>query len=334
MRLMLHIGLPKTGTTSIQRALASRRRALAATCIYYPISTGGGVGQMLHRVGLADDKMSRRAQETVQAFRDALTAEIRALPESMGTVVLSAEHCSLQLRDAARIGRLRDFLAPLFTDVQVALYLRRQDLHAASLYAQGLRRGQLAPPDLNAVASEYEGLYDYASLIELWQHAFGEASTTPRIFELAHLLNGDVVDDFFTLFGAAACLGEGETRPRANRSMSLDGQRLILAIGRRLAQTQPKVEWRFRQWHALAAAVTEACPGQGWQPGRAQAADFLARYAESNEAVRAKWFPQNRTLFDFDTSALPAYAADLSGEPALEAASDVIIRLLETEQED
>jgi hypothetical protein len=334
MRLVLHIGLPKTGTTSIQRALATRRRALAEAGICYPASAGGGVAQMLHRVGLASDTTGRRVQENVRSFRESLTAEIRALPESIGTVVLSAEQCSLLLRDAARIGALRDFLVPLFSAVQVVLYLRRQDLHAASLYAQGLRRGQLAPPDLNAVASEYEGLYDYAALIGLWQHAFGEGNVTPRIFEPAHLMNGDVVDDFFTLFGAAACLGEVEARPRANRSMSLDGQRLILAIGRRLGEQQPKVEWRFRQWHALAAAVTEACPGQGWQPGRAQAADFLSRFAESNEAVRVRWFPQQRTLFDFDTSALPAYAADLSEEPALAASNDVIIRLLQARQED
>jgi hypothetical protein len=330
MRLVLHIGLPKTGTTSIQRALAARRKPLAAAGICFPVSAGGGVAQNLHRVGSTEDKAGPRAREAVRQFCDALTAEIRALPEGTQAVVLSAEQCSLLLRDATRIGKLRDFLAPLFASIQVVIYLRRQDLHAASLYAQGLRRGRLAPPDLDAVAREFGGLYDYQGLIGHWESAFGEGAVLPRIFEPAKLTNADVVADFFRLFGAAAELGDAETRVRANRSMSLDGQRLMLAIGRRIADSG-RVEPNWRMWRALSAAVTEACPGRGWQPDRAQAADFLSRYAESNEAVRARWFPEQRTLFDFDTGDLPALPLRVEGDPAPETSYNVILGLLKVE---
>ena len=50
--------------------------------------------------------------------------------------------------------------------------------------------------------------------------------------------------------------------------------------------------------------------GQGLHPSPEEVHAFMARFAESNEAVRAKYFPERKTLFDI--KAKPAVSAELT----------------------
>lgn len=93
-RLLLPIGLPKTGTTAIQRAFAGSGDLLRQHGIYYPRSEGGPAAQFLHRAALTPNA-TRRMRPALQDFKDSLEAEIAALPASIHTVVLSSEQCSL-----------------------------------------------------------------------------------------------------------------------------------------------------------------------------------------------------------------------------------------------
>lgn len=318
LHLILHIGLPKTGTTSIQRALEALRGALRRQGICYPESRGGAVPALLHRVGMTHGAGPRPdSGGPADRFWNELTTEFRALGPAIGTVVLSGEQCSYLLRSPEQIARLHAKLAPWFATMQVVIYLRRQDMHAASMYAQALRRAILRPPSLEFLEQELSGLYDYANLLRSWQSVFGEGSIIPRIFEPDALLNGDSVADFLGLCGAGP--GLAGKRAMANPSMNAEGQKLLLALGKYMTEAgRPPANGAA--WRHLAAAITRRYPGRGWQPGRAEAEAMLARYAVSNEAVRRTWFPNRAALFNADFSQLPDTAIDFAA-PALSEAS-------------
>ncbi len=315
--LWLHIGLPKTGTTAIQRMLAARRLALQRMGICVPVSAGGAVPAFLHRVAV------NPGNARVAAFAAALRAEIAALPAGTDRVILSAEQCSLALRSRDAIAKLHAMLSPLFSTVTVMVYLRRQDAHAVSLYGQGLRRGSVQAPDLAMVAREFPGFYDYDRLLGEWAAVFGAAAIVPRIFEPSALRNGDVVEDFFTLCRARDAL-PAQHAPRAiNPSINIQGQRLLRGV--RLQMENFDAE----KWQRLANIVTAQCPGQGWRPARAAAEAFMAAYAGSNDAVRRTWFPDRPALFELDFSAFPDIADGLDDAPLAQTSNAVILAALE-----
>ena len=327
-RLLLHIGLPKTGTTAIQRAFAGSGDLLRQHGIYYPRSEGGPAAQFLHRAALTPNA-TRRMRPALQDFKDSLEAEIAALPASIHTVVLSSEQCSLFLRTPAQIEALHAMLAPWFETIQVVIYLRRQDAHAASLYGQMLRRGMIAAPILSEIAAELNGLYDYETLLQDWGKAFGPGTVTPRIFERASLPNGDVVEDFRALCGITrAAQATAQKKPDINPSISPQGQALLRALGTKLKARGDTRQINDPIWPRLATLVSGACPGQGWQPDRPQATTFLATYQASNEAVRQKFFPARKHLFNPDLTHLPDQPEP--EDPTLtNAAAAVILALLE-----
>ena len=310
-QLLLHIGVPKTGSTSIQRRLAAQRATLRQHGVSYP-GAGLAVPQFLHRAALAggDSRDSRVAR-----FRREFDRELASLPSELSTVVLSDEQCSLHLRTAAQIARLHAWLAPHFATIRIVVYLRRQDALAASLYAQMLRHGIADPPSLETARGELAFLFDYAALLENWRGVFGRDALVPRIFESESLPGGDVVRDFFAACGLDPALAGQSAGADTNPSMNLQGQAVLLSLGRAVREETGRMQIRDKPWARLAAIVTELFPGRGWQPSRAEASAFMAQYQASNESIRAAWFPTRPSLFDTDFSKLPELPEALAAEP-------------------
>ena len=321
---MLHIGLPKTGTTSIQRLLTTKRDELREQGYVYPRVKEGGVPQFLHKVELAG--------RAVPFWRE-LKAEIDSLPEDGTTVILSDEQCSWSFRDTRLIGSLYDRLADRFASMRIVVYLRRQDLHAASLFAQRLRVGRTEPPDLTSFADEMAPVHDYDALLSRWAEVFGEASIMPRLYARDCLPGGDVVRDFLEVCGLGAEWAAQHSVLQTNRSMNIEGQTLLLALGRWLQQQPASTQVDTTEWAELATVVTRCCRGRGWRPHRAEAAAYLAHFADTNEAVRRRWFPERATLFDMDMGDLPEAPLVLPEHPSIETAYAVIVDAMRVAQE-
>jgi hypothetical protein len=333
--LILHIGYPKTGTTSIQHAMNRKRPALLQEGLSYPASPGGNMHQLVAFAALVEGDVSRMKgrrslaglprQVRMDQFLRAFDTELTTLPAHVTRVVLSAETFSLIMRDTAQIEKLRALLAPYFSSMRVVVYLRRQDRLGTSFYSQLLRRGIMEPPVLTTERRDHAHLYDYEAFLARWASVFGRSAIVPRIFEPARLLNGDVVQDFYSLCGLDPGLAPER---QANPSIAVQGQALLLAFGRMLEEAEGNENVRGRVWLRLVSTVTELFPGAGWRPSRAEAKDFMTRFAESNEAVRRDYFPQAASLFDEDFAKLPAAAISLEAEPVLPAAFVLIMEAM------
>jgi hypothetical protein len=316
---VLHIGLPKTGTTSIQRMLGTQRGALRERGYYYPSPTEGAVPQFLHKV---------HRGAGAGAFWRSLTEEMAGLPQHDGTVILSGEQCSLSLRDESDVAALHARLADHFTSMRVVVYLRRQDLHAASLFAQALRLGRVAPPDLASFGTEMAPVHDFEALLGRWAAVFGEAALVPRIYARDCLPDGDVVRDFLQVCGLDATWAAQHAAAHNNPSMNLAGQSFLLGIGGWLQAQSGGGAIDGGTWAGLAALATRGCPGRGWRPFQAEAASYLAGFAASNEAVRRRWFPGRDSLFDMSMSELPVAAELPTVPPDPETAYAIIMELV------
>jgi hypothetical protein len=134
-RVILHVGLPKTGTTYLQKLFAANRSALAEQGIYYP----GEPGEPSQTMAAWDlrGQRARGAKDTRQVGQwDALCTAVQSTP--LPTALISAETLSaLTRRQAAHaVNGFPDH------DVHVVVTCRDVGRVLVSAWQQGIRAGQ------------------------------------------------------------------------------------------------------------------------------------------------------------------------------------------------
>lgn len=180
--LYLHIGLEKTGTTSIQTFLNVNRGKLAKAGIFVPRSAGADNHKLLaahaFNAGAQDIAVTSAnvgsSPDEVAQFRSRVEGALaREVAESDAhTAVISSEDYS-RLFHREEVSRALDLVRTLSDDVRVLVFLRRQDLLAVSRYYSlllgGSMSGDVLPPD-GAKVPRY---YFYERNLRPWIEAVG-----------------------------------------------------------------------------------------------------------------------------------------------------------------
>lgn len=236
-RYVLHIGLPKTGTTALQRN-------------YFPALVGNGlsvnppllVTALTEAIKLLDfDELTKADTELLSAFVEAesRTAETH-------TTLLSLELLSQRLH-AVDLPARAAFLGALFPDADVVLVLRHQADLLRSLYLQHLSQRYLLQPEdvfvpfpkrLFTDSERWKSSlridvrdWDYVSGVRAFRRHFGD--------RLHVLFYEDLVDDVLGLGKviASLCGDDADATPdtplpRTNVSMNARAVSALLTVAR------------------------------------------------------------------------------------------------------
>lgn len=210
-KLILHIGTEKTGTTSIQDFLYLNRVELEKNGVFFPTSPCGSpkfpnhrkLATACFREGRVDDSFDslNLTKESFSKWRDIIT---RSVIEELGSNnsplhVLSSEHFSSRLTTEEEIRTLYDLLVPLYDEILVVVYIRRQDEYVMSSYSTYLKAGGTKFEIMSTLENHTDlNLYD---LCNKWEDVFGFSSLDVRVFERSSLINSNVVDDFCNVLG-------------------------------------------------------------------------------------------------------------------------------------
>lgn len=234
-RCLLHIGVPKTGSTAIQSGLKTASPALARAGIWYP-----GFEQN-HRFLVSAFKSdpdafdyNRMAGRKGQAVQDHNTQALHRLEtgwrdSGCSKLVLSSEHCVLLEPD--EITALRDYLQDMAGPTRVLVYVRNPYLHMASLIQEQVKNGARRLAD----CLETPPLFDYFTLIQKWTDAFGEDAIQVCAYPGDASPGGDVVTDFAVRAGIPPDLLAHERGPE---NPALSGAALLIADA--LSESAPK----------------------------------------------------------------------------------------------
>lgn len=298
MTLFVHIGMQKTGTTSLQISMASERPALEAAGLLYPSGTLGldDSDANAHHY-LAHALMGRSFGHTPDAdlaLVEQHCARIRAVAAAFaGDTILSSEDLS-RIPHVA-IPRLR---AMLPEDSRVVVYLRRQDYWIDSLYGQSLKFGP--GPGIETFLTKSARRLNYRSLLKAWSASFGAENIIVRTYE--RQARGDLWLDFCSAIGhpEAASALTGNRR----HNVSLTRQQIEFLDTAPDPVTRNGLR-RLLEQHNRRSDLPEALRHLSAE----RAAQIMAEQAENN-ALIARRFLRREALF---VDAAPAREDD--GKP-------------------
>ncbi|GAB4236494.1 MAG: hypothetical protein Kow00109_10060 [Acidobacteriota bacterium] len=203
-----HIGLPKTGSSALQRFLTINEEALRAHGVLYPRS-----GRLYHCHTLLARELVGAPCPPVPAqlrrfapvegqdqasFWDCLAAEIAGA--SCPDVVVSSEafySCPHRFRTAV-VGVAGRW------NVRIIVYLRPQDTFLESLYGQAMKWAPYTSLSIAQFAQQHwvQDRLDYHANLELMAKTLGPEAIVVRIYDRRRL-RGNIFRDFLSILGIA-----------------------------------------------------------------------------------------------------------------------------------
>ena len=331
---IVHIGMPKTGSTAIQGFLKDNRQCLNEHGCHFAKAPGIRNHAMLATYAIGEDArrglMRRSAEvsfdwnifESQLPFR--IRKEVEDLPSSISTVIYSSEMLANGITDERRVLRLRDIMMPLFENIRIVVYLRRQDEAAVSAYTTALRAGGRTRFDI-LPDSESIDRYDYRRVLDVFAGGFGAGSVVPRIFERATLVDGDAVKDFLHVCGLDRMVVQPGKKPLVRGSaLRADAQEFL----RRFNTLIHEREIVGRKNISVLVDSTSNI-GKPRLPCRQAVQDYYAMYRDINEEIRARYFPDRPSLFAEDFSRYPEIndAEAYSDANLLNVAFEVLLKI-------
>jgi hypothetical protein len=246
MAIFLHIGLNKTGSSSIQKFCDLHREALRSLGVEYPEL---GVFDSAH-YGISKLLIGKPAVDHVPVPEGLEEAIASALSRDMD-VVLSSEYFSVA--SPREVLAVKEFLARFGTVIKIVVYLRRHDLWIASLFNQAVKTAPAYQPWLSDIRDYIlQCLGDphvelrYSRILERWATAFDRAHIIVRPFETAQFRMGDLLWDFLAIVRdeLPALLQQAGAKPiRVNESVPEHLLRTIATV--RALNMDPEAKQRI-----------------------------------------------------------------------------------------
>ena len=230
MKTILHIGMPKTGTTALQDCLRASRPYLAERGILYPQNPPGcsfNNHRMLVFGFLPFEKLPRHIRSHKQYTKENYLEKHEEFLEFLydqaaqtrpTCMILSSETLFGSLNAAGRRA-LPEALRPLGERITVAAYLRQPSEH----YVSGLQQRLRQSSDLGLVKAPL-----FMRHLRRYVEAFGKEAVVPRVYERSALRNGDIIDDFLGTHLAEAPVDLAKLTRKAGGNTSLSAESMDL----------------------------------------------------------------------------------------------------------
>ncbi|PCD75751.1 hypothetical protein [Pseudothioclava arenosa] len=278
--LILHIGSPKTGTTSLQGFLTGNDAALRARGINYVRAARPHIAHNPVAFAIPNDAHHEMLAE--------IEKEVLAAPEM--THVVSSE---LFFRPMLARVIARDFPPALRPLTRTVCYIRRQDIYLESLYKQRAKNGLVSGSRQEFLQKNIPKLR-YSDCLAPFLELNPDATPLLRIFDRALLKGGDVIDDFASLaLGLDDITGFERAQGDANLSYSVEMSEMIGHAAqvqgvnsKALLRELRKVERDPLLISSRDTFTLEERRG------------LMETLAEDNETLRSIYFPDSRAVFD------------------------------------
>lgn len=306
--LYVHIGTPKTATTSIQMFCVENQKVLNKQSYSYPL-LDFVYPHVAHRrnghflVGWVYKPGGQEDVEKEQELWEKGLAMIHQEFEKYGNVILSDENIWHSSN-----GRKFPFWAKLMQDakehdyqVKVIVYIRRQDGLANSWLSQQVKEGWNTNATIKWDSFQRKTrkvVFNYYLLLEKIAEVTGRENIIVRIFDRKKFKGKDhtIFSDFLEAIGVDYTDDFKITEEEANRSLTGNSQE-ILRIVNTVLPDDDKVRTLVRQ--AAQDCENYKDPQNNFVMfSEEEFNKFMGRYEKWNEAIAKDYLHQEEPLFD------------------------------------
>lgn len=187
MQAILHIGQQKTGSTALQFLLKHNFKTLINDYkILYPKSFGKNKQVILFKYS---EGLLYQVENLVNNFN-------KELSQYNPNKIIFSEENLFALNDT-RKKNIYQFLSRYFNNIQIIVYLRKQEEHILSHYQQHVRDKEVLALDAYIYKSLRGDYYNYNKIVSSWGDVFGMKNIQIRTY--GNLINQDIRHDFLNI---------------------------------------------------------------------------------------------------------------------------------------
>ncbi|MCD8104067.1 MAG: hypothetical protein LUF35_03465 [Lachnospiraceae bacterium] len=317
--LYMHLGTPKTATSSIQVACANNNELLHQFGYSFPLFpyTYPGIrtqrnGHFLIEASLMRDKIPD--QETT--WQDRLALGLKMVHDEFETcdnVILTDESfwCSLNYNKQSPLAILQKDAEEHGYCIKTVVYLRRQDSFLISRWNQFVKEGTMTaslPDHLKKMLTKEPLVSDYAAALDKMAAQIGKENIIVRRFEPASWVGGSIYTDFAAAIGLPS---EAALKPPKNDvNLGLKGNAVDIQLTiNRISSLSLEDKVSFAKYtKKLSANMAEEDQYNPLSPE--ETAEFLAQFEEGNERVARGYIGDGKPLFSSKVKDAPKWERD------------------------
>jgi hypothetical protein len=216
-KLVLHVGMHKTGSTSIQKSFATFESPAVA---YLQLNQGGANHSYAYNTLFRSNPLSyyvharmKRSTDQIQKLQNKLRLDIKNFMSCTPAVTILSSGEDLTSLTPAELDKLKSFYESYFSEIHILGYVRPPISFMSSALqqrVQGIASKPLTPGELYP---------NYRNTFEKFFSVFGDRHVSLRPFVPKLLFNGDVVQDFARFNGVVL---EHPSIVNANVSMGVE----------------------------------------------------------------------------------------------------------------
>jgi len=236
-KIYLHIGVEKTGTTSVQRLLNRNRKAFREEGVYVPTSFDHSVLAVLaYGEGKEDDLNIRygiKNETDKEHFMNILKKELLIAREDnrIKSIIMSSEHLQSRL-GITEAEKLIGYLRSIELEVNAIVFVRKPIEIAISLMCSQLKGGSKLDTRVPDPYEPYiQKLCNHKDTIETWTRLTGRE----RI-NIVKYREGEVIKEFLKACGIQRRNLYENGSINVNRKINMEGCELLAYVNKRLPE--------------------------------------------------------------------------------------------------
>lgn len=306
--LYLHIGTPKTGTTSIQHFCKHNEKVLAGKGICYPLfdfkylDSGNSRNGLFLQNAYYNEK-KERDEAVEQRYFEEGSQKVKELFQDYDNIVLSDEGiwqtAFVRKRGKDTLSRIKRMAEDGQYQVKVIVYLRSQEEYAVSWWNQLIKHNRTTAnkvswPYYKKHISNYVGLDYYENLMQLAE-LFGQENIIVRRFDKEYFKNGRLLDDFLGILGLEFTDEFEVVTEEKNTRISDNACEVKRAINKIPTVTQKDRLYFQKILHEVSGPSMKRY--SSYMMSDEEIAQFMKKYEEGNEKIAEIFLKDGQPLF-------------------------------------
>ena len=318
--LYLHIGTPKTATSSIQTFLSQNRKLLQEKNYCFPkqqhrfpyVGTGRNAHFMID-IQYHEDG-SRNREREAEMLREGMDF-VNDCMKQYDNVILSEEsifRAAVYTRQEV-FPYLKKEADEHGYQVKIIVYLRRQDKFLISDWNQRVKQVKTSytltiDEHRKQTQKKYNLVLDYAKRLDKIAEVFGRENIIVRRFEPASWVNNSIIDDFMHCIGLEMTEEFRLPEFMVNPGLSENNAEIKRIINGCPVITKEENIYLNRLLRELAPASQEANPCSMFSPEDIR--ELLQKYEEGNARVAKEYIGDGAPMFSDEIADLPRWNRD------------------------